>query len=68
MQRFLTRVCLGAATVAVPLSMCSCRDEPERKLGDAPPGAIGMNDPRWKGVPEEVGNERGMMNKKIYRK
>ena len=68
MHRFWRFARLGPVAVVFPLLVCSCDKEPPRKLGEPPPGAIGQNDPRWKGIPEEVGNEKGIFSKKIYRK
>lgn len=51
------------------LFACSCSKQPDvsARLGGSPPGAIGQNDPRWKGIPEEYGDERGaIFSKKKY--
>src|SRR5262249_48905798 len=68
MHRFWNFARLGLPAILLPLCICSCSEEPPRKLGDPPPGAIGQNDPRWRGIPDEVGNEKGIFHKKIYRK
>ena len=67
MQRLLKSLCLGCLAVMVPILASACSEKPQRTGGDAsPPGAIGQKDPRWKGIPEEEGDERGIMRKKVY--
>ena len=67
MHRFCRHACLGLATVGVALFVGACSKETSRKdMGAPPPGAIGQNDPRWRGIPEETGDEKGIMTKKVF--
>jgi hypothetical protein len=68
LHRFGIRVRLGLAVFVFPLFLCSCSEKPAPVKHDAPPGLIGQNDPRWKGIPEEVSDGKGSYIKKIYRK
>lgn len=72
MRQFWTRTRPGLMALLFPLLVCACSREldPKDRLGTpAPPGVIGQNDPRWKGIPEESGDEKGgILSKKVYRK
>jgi hypothetical protein len=55
--------------VLLTLFIFACgREEPRRNPADLdPPGVITHKDPRWKGIPEEVGDEKGAtFSKKVY--
>jgi hypothetical protein len=50
------------------VSACGWEEPPRRNPADLdPPGVITHKDPRWRGIPEEVGDEKGaIFSKKIY--
>ena len=58
---------LLAGVLALFVGACG-QEEPRRNPADLdPPGVITHKDPRWKGIPEEIGDEKGaMFSKKIY--
>ncbi len=70
MSQLLGKARAGTAAVVFSILACSCRKEPDvsERLGGPPPaGAIGQKDPRWKGIPEEYGDEKGaIFSKKKY--
>jgi hypothetical protein len=66
MQRLWMSVRLVLLAMVFPLLVCSCGKEEPKKLGESPPGHIGQNDPRWKGIPEETGDARGIYSKKTW--
>jgi hypothetical protein len=68
MRRLWLRAGVGLLAATLPVFVCGCgKQEPPRKV-EHPTGVIDERDPRWKGIPEEIGDERGIMTKKIYPK
>jgi hypothetical protein len=69
MRQLWLRTGTGLMALVLPLFVLACgKEEPRRNPADLdPPGVITHKDPRWKGIPEEVGDEKGgQFNKKIY--